>query len=183
MTTKLRLFGLMLVLLLSLSAPLQAGGQTQTGSLQGDVLDPSGAVVPGAVLTLTRGAQVLNIKSGAHGQYAFHGLAPGTYSISVNAVGFSPLAIPRVTVAAGESKHLNLSLIIPIQQQQITVTSSAGPAVSTAPDSNTNAIVLKGSALNALSSDPDELANELQALAGPSAGPNPSSSRKGLEWG
>ena len=172
MTTKLRLIGLMLVFLLSLFAPLQAEGQTQTGSLQGNVLDPSGAVVPGAVVTLTRGAHVLHIKSGARGHYAFHDLAPGPYSLSVSAVGFSPIAIPSVTVAAGESKHLNLSLIIPIQQQQITVTGSAGPTVSTAPESNTNAIVLKGSALNALSSDPDELANELQALAGPSAGPS-----------
>ncbi|HEV2324587.1 MAG TPA: carboxypeptidase regulatory-like domain-containing protein [Terracidiphilus sp.] len=172
MTNKLRLVGLMLVVLLSLSAPLQAAGQTQTGSLHGNVLDPTGAVVAGAVITLTHGSQVLHVKSGAHGQYAFHDLAPGTYFISVNAVGFSPLAMPGVTVAAGQSKNLNLSLNIAIQQQQITVTGSAGPTVSTAPDSNTNAIVLKGSALNALSSDPDELANELQALAGPSAGPS-----------
>jgi hypothetical protein len=37
---------------------------------------------------------------------------------------------------------------------------------------NTSAVVLKGDALGALSDDPDELANELSALAGPSAGPN-----------
>jgi len=44
--------------------------------------------------------------------------------------------------------------------------------VDTSPDSNANAVVLKGKDLDALSDDPDELSNELQALAGPSAGPN-----------
>jgi hypothetical protein len=44
--------------------------------------------------------------------------------------------------------------------------------VSTDAGANTSAIVLKGSDLDALSDDPDELSNELEALAGPSAGPN-----------
>ena len=44
--------------------------------------------------------------------------------------------------------------------------------VSTSPESNANAVVIKGSDLNALSDDPDELQNELEALAGPAAGPN-----------
>ena len=172
MTIKLRLFGLMLVVFLSLSAPLQAKAQAQTGSLHGNVLDPTGAVVPGADVTLTRGAQVQHIKSGPQGQYVFRDLEPGTYSISVNATGFAPFSMPEITLAAGASKHLNLNLAIPIEQQQVTVSGEEGPTVGTAPTSNTNAIVLKGSALNALSSDPDELANELQALAGPSAGPS-----------
>ena len=37
---------------------------------------------------------------------------------------------------------------------------------------NANAVVLKGKDLDALSDDPDELENQLQALAGPAAGPN-----------
>ncbi len=44
--------------------------------------------------------------------------------------------------------------------------------MSTDAGSNASAIVLKGSDLDALSDDPDELSNELTALAGPSAGPN-----------
>ena len=40
------------------------------------------------------------------------------------------------------------------------------------PDENGGAIVLNGSDLDALSDDPDQLQNELQALAGPAAGPN-----------
>ena len=44
--------------------------------------------------------------------------------------------------------------------------------MSTSPESNANAVVIKGEDLNALSDDPDELQNELEALAGPAAGPN-----------
>ena len=52
------------------------------------------------------------------------------------------------------------------------MTDEGGPTVSTDAGSNASAIVLKGSDLDALSDDPDELSNELTALAGPSAGPN-----------
>ena len=60
---------------------------------------------------------------------------------------------------------------IEVQQQQVQVEAESN-TVSTSPDSNANAVVIKGSDLNALSDDPDELQNELEALAGPSAGPN-----------
>ena len=44
--------------------------------------------------------------------------------------------------------------------------------VDTSPENNANAIIIKGKDLEALSDDPDELQSELQALAGPAAGPN-----------
>ncbi len=46
------------------------------------------------------------------------------------------------------------------------------PGVSVDPDSNVSAVVLTGKDLDALSDDPDELSNELTALAGPAAGPS-----------
>ena len=48
----------------------------------------------------------------------------------------------------------------------------AGPQVSVDPDSNAGSLVLRGADLDTLSDDPDDLAADLQALAGPSAGPN-----------
>ncbi len=44
--------------------------------------------------------------------------------------------------------------------------------VSTNPDNNSSSVVITGKDLDALSDDPDELQQELQALAGPSSGPN-----------
>jgi hypothetical protein len=68
-------------------------------------------------------------------------------------------------------KQLDVSLTIEVQQQQVQV-SSDSRGVGTSPESNSNAFVIKGRDLDALSDDPDELLNELQALAGPSAGPS-----------
>ena len=68
-------------------------------------------------------------------------------------------------------KNLNPALQIQVQQQQVEV-QAENTTIGTDADANASAIVIKGSDLNALSDDPDELQNELQALAGPSAGPN-----------
>src|SRR6202034_656865 len=56
-------------------------------------------------------------------------------------------------------------------QQTVTVSDDT-PTVSVEADSNSNSLVIKGKDLEALSDDPDELSNELTALAGASAGPN-----------
>jgi len=74
-------------------------------------------------------------------------------------------------IALTASRQLNLSLKIAEQQQQVTVTNST-TGVSLNSDENINATVIKGADLEALSDDPDELAAELKALAGPSAGPD-----------
>ena len=58
------------------------------------------------------------------------------------------------------------------EKQVITVKGEAGPTVSVEPDNNATALVIKGDDLEALPDDPDDLADALQALAGPGAGPN-----------
>ncbi len=143
----------------------------QTATLHGQVQDPSGAVVPGAAISLAGGAKTLQTRSSADGQYAFRALPPGSYTITVNAKGFALLTLPGVLLASGQSKEVNLPLTIEVEQQEVTV-ESQNQGVSINPDENAGAVVIKGSALDALSDDPDELQNELQALAGPAAGPN-----------
>ena len=59
-----------------------------------------------------------------------------------------------------------------VEQQSVTVTDEEAPMVSVEASGNTSSVVLKDKDLDALSDDPDELSNELTALAGPSAGPN-----------
>ena len=147
----------------------------QTGTLHGVVQDPSGAVVPNATVSAVSltggGAQPLQTTFAADGQYTFRSIAPGSYTITATAKGFAPLTIPSLTVAAGQAKELNLPLAIAVEQQEVTVDAQS-QSVSINPDQNSNAVVIKGSALDALSDDPTELQNELQALAGPAAGPN-----------
>jgi Carboxypeptidase regulatory-like domain len=151
----------------------QAAGSQGAGGIHGQVSDPSGAVIPNAtVVALTTAGKVAGkATSNGLGAYTIRGLPPGTYSVTATANGFSAFSVPSIVVAAGQSKTVNASMEIEVQQQNVEVESEAN-TVSTTPDNNANAVVIKGEDLNALSDDPDELQNELQALAGPAAGPN-----------
>lgn len=149
-----------------------AGAQAQTGSIQGTITDPTGAVIPASNVTVT-GDNGLSttVTSGGNGAYAIGQLAPGHYTVSASAQGFATSAPHDVTVTAGKPVIADVALALPVEQQQVTV-NSGDVSVDTSPDNNANAIVIKGKDLDALSDDPDELQSELQALAGPSAGPN-----------
>ena len=143
------------------------------GDLHGQVTDPAGAVIPSATVTVTTpaGKHVANVISNGMGTYQIHGLPAGMYNIVVTADGFAPYAHDGVAIAPGQVRQLNPSLLLQAQQEQVQV-SAESSSIDTSPESNANAVVLKGKDLDALSDDPDELENELQALAGPSAGPN-----------
>ncbi|MGB0052050.1 MAG: carboxypeptidase regulatory-like domain-containing protein, partial [Terracidiphilus sp.] len=159
-----------LLFLAFLAVPSLAAAQTAT--LHGQVQDPSGAVVPGAAVSLTQtGQSPQQTKSGADGRYVFRSLAPGSYEITATAKGFAALSIPDVALTAGQTKELNLPLQIAVEQQEVLVTGE-NHGVSISPDQNASSMVIKGGDLDALSDDPTELQNELQALAGPAAGPN-----------
>ena len=159
---------LMTVLLGCFAAML---GQGPTGTLQGRVLDPSGAVIPQAQVSATplSGKAVSAVADGA-GYYQVRGLAAGDYTVDATTPGFAPFSA-TVTLAPGQSKTLNIAMQILAEKQQVLVEAET-PTVDTSPDQNANAVVLKGKDLDALSDDPDELENQLQALAGPAAGPN-----------
>jgi hypothetical protein len=86
--------------------------------------------------------------------------------------GFAPVSVPAFQVTAGQTKHIEISMSTVIEQQSVTVSDQETSMVSVEADSNASSVVLKGNDLDALSDDPDELSNELTALAGPSAGPN-----------
>ncbi|MHB2006465.1 MAG: TonB-dependent receptor [Acidobacteriaceae bacterium] len=146
---------------------------TSTGSVYGHVLDPSGDVVRGANVTVTSATTKTDIAvtSNGVGTYQVPGLAPGLYNITVDAEGFAIFTAMGIQVAPGQSVQANAPLTLEAEQQNVQVNVEA-PPIDTSPDSNANAVVLKGQDLHALADDPDELTNQLQALAGPSAGPN-----------
>ncbi|MBV8845504.1 MAG: TonB-dependent receptor [Bryobacterales bacterium] len=142
----------------------------QTAGLRGVVTDESGAAVPGAEVTLNGPRGLVKMaQSGADGSYSFTGLGDGDYTVSASAP--SLIAPPaKITLRVGVS-ILNLQLRIVTSRQQVTVNDEAAPTVSTDAANNAGAVVLRGDDLQALSDDPDDLAADLQALAGPSAGP------------
>ncbi len=155
------------------NAPSASNPGTPNSGIHGMVTDPSGAVIPNAsvVAYTTAGKVAGKTTSNGVGAYAIRGLAPGTYSVTATAKGFAAFSVPGIVVAAGQLKTVNAALEIEVQQQNVEVESEAN-TVNTSPENNANAVVIQGQDLNALSDDPDELQNELQALAGPAAGPN-----------
>jgi hypothetical protein len=162
---------LIAVVLGALTAPAMVLGQGATGTLQGRVLDPSGAVIPQAQVTVTSASgKTTSAASDATGSYQVRGLPAGAYTVKAATAGFAPFT-STVTLAPGQARTLNIAMQIEMEQQQVQVEAEA-PTVDTSPDQNANAVVLKGKDLDALSDDPDELESQLQALAGPSAGPN-----------
>jgi len=149
-----------------------AHAQTATGTLRGQITDPSGAAVPQATVAMTpsSGATV-TVKTTNTGTYEIKGLAPGVYIFTVNANGFSVFENDSVEISAGQIQKVDAQLVIAEQQQKINVSGQA-VQVNINPENNAGAVVIQGKDLEALSDDPDELQNELTALAGPSAGPN-----------
>ncbi len=154
------------------SAPA-AGAPTVT--VRGHIADPSGALIPDAKVTIANalGVTQKSTTSDAAGSYTVTGLPAGSYIVQASVDGFAPFTSPTIKIEAGQSKRVDISMAIEAEQQSVVVSDDEDtPTVSVDAGSNASAIVLKGKDLDALSDDPDELSNELSALAGPSAGPN-----------
>ena len=159
-------------LLLFFSFVGSSSAQVPTGGLNGVVTDPSGGVIAKAAVRLTNssGASV-DTTTNRDGFYEFKGLAPGTYTLKAVAKGFAIFNQANVQILPGKTQQLNIGLVIQIEEEKVEVTDSS-TKVDVDPSNNAGAVVMKGKDLEALSDDPDELQSELQALAGPSAGPN-----------
>src|SRR5271155_3534154 len=144
--------------------------QAQTPpSLRGTVTDPSGALVPGALVQLRGPGAEQRATSDDKGQYSFISLQPGKYNVRVIAKGFSVNQKPNVEITSPQT--MDVQLTIEAESQVVNVEETAGQ-VTTDPGSNGDALVLHAKELEALSDDPDELAQQLQAMAGPAAGPS-----------
>ncbi len=145
--------------------------QAVSGALRGQVTDPSGAAITGASVVMTPPAgSPVTTQTNSQGVYEFKALPPGNYTLNVIAQGFTVYENDNVTIA-GQPLRLNVQLAIAVQEQKIQVSDTA-PTVDVNPANNAGAIVLSGKELEALPDDPDELQSDLEALAGPSAGPN-----------
>src|SRR5687768_11092748 len=145
--------------------------QQRAGSLQGQVSDELGALVVGATVTVTAadGTQKTAVTN-AEGVYNFNSLPPGAYTIRVVSPGFTAYEKTELAIAPGSRATHDVRLVVTLEKQVITVTEEQG--LNTDPAANADALVLKGQDLDVLPDDPDALASAVQAMAGPSAGPN-----------
>src|SRR5579862_7571361 len=145
--------------------------QAASGVLRGQVSDPSGAAISGAsvIMTPATGSPVV-VQSNGQGSYEFKNLPAGKYILTVAAPGFT-LFENDIVVIADQPLRLNVSMAIEVEQQKVQVSDTA-PTIDVNPNNNAGAITISGKELEALPDDPDELQSDLEALAGPSAGPN-----------
>ena len=151
---------------------VRLSAQSALGSLHGTVTDPSGAAVTNADVQITTpDGKVIKTATNQTGSYDVKGLATGKYGIKVTAKGFSVYEVDGIEVGPGQSQKMDVALSIETQQENVNVTEQS-VGLDTSAESNATQMVLTGKDLDALSDDPDELADDLQALAGPSAGPN-----------
>src|ERR1019366_7709724 len=95
-------------------------------SLQGTVEDTTGAVVPGASLTLAdkETGHSVSVVSGDNGQFTFNELAPSKYSISISRDGFKKKLIDNVEIIAEQANSLTIKLEVGTTAETVTV--SAG---------------------------------------------------------
>ncbi len=130
------------VLFLLLAALPAANGQSVTGQISGIVVDPAGAVVPGATVQLTH-----DLSQTAHkfttettGTFVFTGLVPGTYSLRVTQSGFKTYDQKGITVAAQERVDLH-EIHLEVGEVTSTVEVSAN-VVHVATDSSDRSIAI-----------------------------------------
>lgn len=113
---------LLLSLALALSGWAQSGNE---GSIEGSVIDPSGAVIPGVILT----ARNLNTsattatRSDDRGLFRFLVLPVGTYELTIKHPGFATLIQRGVVVTVGAKISLSLTLRVASQAQRVVVNS------------------------------------------------------------
>ncbi len=158
----------------TLASSQTAATQPASGILRGQVTDPSGAAIANANVVMTPAAissTPITVQSNGQGLYEFKGLTAGQYSLTVVAQGFSVYENDNVVITTDQPLRLNVAMAIQVEEQKVQVSDTA-PTVDVNPANNAGAITISGKELEALPDDPDELLTDLQALAGPSAGPN-----------
>lgn len=97
--------------------------QTTTGSLYGTVADQSGAIIPGATVTVRniQTGQIRTATSNGSGSFIFPALEPGDYSVAARMSGFQTMQQSPVRVDVAQNVHVSFALRPGAQSQTVTV--------------------------------------------------------------
>jgi hypothetical protein len=137
----MRVFAVALCVSLALAAPALA--QFETASVVGTIRDTSGAVVPGAKVTLTNtgtGVSVVRTSNG-EGTYEFVTVKSGTYVVTAEQTGFSIALIDNVQVQVGARLRVDLQMAVGQISERLEVTAQS-PLIET--DSSSRSQVITG---------------------------------------
>ncbi len=119
-------------LLLSVLAPITLRGQTGLGTILGRVTDHSGAVVPGAAITLRN--EATNVSNATQtndaGDYVLPNLIPGAYQLTVKQQGFSLFTVNHIELSVSQTVRQDAELTVGATATSVNVTANA-PLVQT----------------------------------------------------
>ena len=127
----LNLIPLLLLFVLCLSSP--AFAQSDSGSINGLVTDPGGAVIPNAIVTATDlgTSVVVTTKSGSKGEYSFSTLRASHYKITVSANGFKDTIVPDIELHTQDKLAQNVKLDIGAASDSVTLTADSNDQIET----------------------------------------------------
>jgi hypothetical protein len=130
---RLRTFAILINALLLLASGGVVSSQTVQGVITGTIMDPTGAVVPNATVTITNAGTNISqtTTTGSDGSYRFPLVPPGTYVLEVKAANFATARASGLVVEASQTVPFSLKLELAKAQQVIEVTEQA-PLVQTA---------------------------------------------------
>jgi|YelNatPaOPRAMG01_1025707.scaffolds.fasta_scaffold11200_1 hypothetical protein len=99
-------------LLLSMTLSRPGWAQTPTGAIEGEITDPSGAVIPGAKVTVTELAtgRSVTLTTSAEGRFVVRNLLPGVYKVTAEAAGFAAKTLEKVSVSSGAVVNASMKL-------------------------------------------------------------------------
>ncbi|HKV99841.1 MAG TPA: TonB-dependent receptor [Vicinamibacterales bacterium] len=169
---KFRRFGMLAIAVLMIVSPALAQTRNDAGKLIVTVVDPSGGVIPNASVTIvgleaaTKAATAAPVKTNDKGLATFDALPPGRYSITGEFPGFDLGLLKDIRIKAGENKHV---LVLPLRKMSDSVTVGRDPQQAAADRAATFGTAMTREQIDALSDDPDEMARQLQDIAGPDA--------------
>lgn len=144
----------------------------RNGRLIITVVDPSGAVIPNATVTVvgvddaTKKATIAPVKTSDRGIATIERLTPGRYSVAGEFPGFEIGLLRDVRVRGGDNKHV---LVLPLKKLTEEVTVGRDKQTVAADRGSTFGTALTREQVEALSDDPDEMARQLNDMAGPGA--------------
>src|SRR5579875_2906784 len=115
------------VLALTLLVPACLAAQVDTGGVTGTITDSTGAIVPGAKVTLTNNATNVSATtdSTATGTYSFSEMRPATYTLRVEQRGFDAFVDRGLEIHVQQIATVDVRLVTGSVSQEVTVTAAA----------------------------------------------------------